>query len=400
MPANRAGAAEGGGVLTRPEVAWQAGQGQAGAGDLWYTIDLCWFGADDEGRTEQPSEQQKRRSREEGRVAKSADLNGAIILFAVVLALAIFSRYLFTTLLEMFEFFLSRSADTRLLENGIFVRVMLRYFVRLTIPPLSVAVLAALLSNLMQVGFLFTMKPLRPDFKRIAPNFGRYLKKTLFSLEAGFNLFKSWIKLFIIITVGVVNAMAQYERIINALHVPLAQSAGFLIRLSFNILLQTAIVMIVLALFDFQFQRYLHRESLKVTLQQSKQERKTQEGDPLVRNRMRQRLQAILTSNMVRNVPKADVIITNPTHYAVALEYESARMQAPTVIAKGSDVVAQRIRAVADEHNIPRIENKPLARALFHEVEIGDVIPEQFYEAVVAILAELYKLNGIPVGAV
>lgn len=375
------------------EMAWQQQ-----SNDLRYTIDLHWFAADDEGRTEQPSEQQKRRSREEGRVAKSADLNSAIILLAVIIALAIFSRYLLTTLLEMLEFFLSRSVEATLLQNGIFVRVMLRYFIRLTIPALLVAAFAALLANLMQVGFLFTTKPLRPDFKRIAPHIGRYLKRTLFSLEAGFNLFKSWVKLFIIGTVGVVNVTAQYERIVNALHVPLAQSSGFLVRLSFNILLQAAIIMLVLALFDFQFQRYLHRESTRVTPQQAKEERKMQEGDPLVRNRMRQRLQAILNSNMVRNVPNADVVITNPTHYAVALEYKNARMNAPTVIAKGSDMIAQRIRAAADEHDIPRIENKPLARALFHEVEIGDVIPEKFYEAVVTILAELYKLNGVPVG--
>ena len=365
-----------------------------------YTITLRWFASEDEGRTEPPSEQRIRRAREEeGKVAKSADLNAAVILLVSVLVLAIFSRYLLNTLLEMMQFFLGRSGEPTIIESD-FHRLLLRYFMRLALPVLIAAVVSALLSNLLQVGFLFTTKPLRPNFNRIAPKVGRYFKRVLFSAEAGFNLLKSWLKLLIIAVVGIVNVNARYSQIVNALHVPIAQSTLFLARLSFTILIQAAIIMLILALFDLQFQRFQHRESLKTTRHEAKEERKTQEGDPLIRSRMRQRFQAILNSNMVKNVPKADVVITNPTHYAIALEYKSARMDAPTVIAKGQDAIAQRIRDVAREHSIPLVENKPLARALFNEVEIGDIIPEQFYDAVVTILAELYKLNGIPVGVV
>lgn len=368
--------------------------------DQWYTIDLHWFAAEDEGRTEPPSEQKKRRSREEGKVAKSADLNAAVILLVAVVTIGVFSRYLLGVLVTMMQFFLGRSGEVALLQNGIFYRVMLLYFVRLLLPILIAVTIAALLSNLLQVGFLFTTKPIRPDLKRIAPKIGRYFKRVLFSVEAGFNLLKSWLKLFIIGVVGTVNVVVRYEHIVHSLHVPVAQSTLFVARLAFTILLQAAVIMLVLGLADLQFQRYQHRESLKVTAHESKEERKTQEGDPLVRNRMRQRLQTILNSNMVRNVPKADVVITNPTHYAIALEYQSARMDAPTVIAKGSDAIAQRIRDVARANGVSIVENKALARALFEEVEIGDVIPERFYEAVVTILAELYKLNGVPVGVV
>ena len=366
-----------------------------------YSIHLHWFAAEDEGRTEPPSEQKIRRAREEeGRVAKSADLSSAIILCATILTIGILGQYLLNALLEMMQFFLGRTSQLDLLNDGALYRLMSRYFIRMAFPVLMVAALAALIANLAQVGFLFTTKVIRPDIKKITPKIGKYLQKTLFSAEAGFNIAKSWLKLFIIAVIGTLNVFARYENIIHAVHVPVAQSAAFVARLSFSILIQSAVVLLLLSFFDVQFQRYQYQESLKMTKQEVKEEHKTQEGDPLVRNRMRQRLQAILNSNMVKNVPKADVVITNPTHYAIALEYKSIRMDAPTVIAKGSDNIAQRIRTVASEHSVPVVENKPLARALFDEVDIGDVIPEKFYEVVVTILAELYKLKGIPAGVV
>ena len=365
-----------------------------------HTMDLQWFAAEDEGRTEEPTEQKIRKAREEGKVAKSTDLNGAVVLLFAVIAMGILSRSMFNTMTEAFQFFFLRATQESVLDIFALYRILMQYFARIAIPIIIIAAAGAFLANIIQVGFLFTTKPVVPDFKRIVPHIGRFLQRTLFSAEAGFNVLKSWAKLGIIGVIGVVNVIVRYNIIISTLHAPLGQSTLFLIRLAYSILLQSAIALVVFSLFDYQFQRYKHRESLKMTRQEVKEERKQQEGDPLIRSRLRQRMQTILSGNMLRNVPRADVVITNPTHYAVALEYESSRMSAPTVIAKGADLIAQRIRSVAFDNDIPLIENKALAHSLYYEVEIGDLIPEKFYEAVVAVLAEIYKLRGVSAEAI
>ncbi|MFP4152448.1 MAG: flagellar biosynthesis protein FlhB, partial [Alkalispirochaeta sp.] len=155
-----------------------------------------------------------------------------------------------------------------------------------------------------------------------------------------------------------------------------------------------AVFLLVISLFDYLFQRHQHREQLKMTKQEVKEERKQFEGDPLIRNRLRQRMQEMMSRNIVQNVQSADVIVTNPTHFAVALQYDPDRMGAPTVTAKGQDETALRIRRIAGDAEVPIIENKPLARALYAEVEIGEQIPEKFYEAMVIVLREVYRMTG------
>jgi flagellar biosynthetic protein FlhB len=159
-------------------------------------------------------------------------------------------------------------------------------------------------------------------------------------------------------------------------------------------MVEAAIAMIIMSLPDYLFQRYQHRESLKMTKQEVKEERKTTEGDPQIRGRLRERMRDLLGQNQLQNVPEADVVVTNPTHYAIALQWDQERMVAPMVTAKGQDNIAQRIREVAKENNVPIMENKPLARALYSEVEIGDTIPERYYEVMAIILAEVYRMSG------
>jgi flagellar biosynthetic protein FlhB len=164
--------------------------------------------------------------------------------------------------------------------------------------------------------------------------------------------------------------------------------------IAFRIMVEAAIAMIIMSLPDYLFQRYQHRESLKMTKQEVKEERKTTEGDPQIRGRLRERMRDLLGQNQLQNVPEADVVVTNPTHYAIALQWDQERMVAPMVTAKGQDNIAQRIREVAKENNVPIMENKPLARALYSEVEIGDTIPERYYEVMAIILAEVYRMSG------
>jgi flagellar biosynthetic protein FlhB len=158
-------------------------------------------------------------------------------------------------------------------------------------------------------------------------------------------------------------------------------------------LIISALLLLLLSIPDFMFQRWQYRESLKMSRQEVKEERKMNEGDPLVRNRLRQRMRELMTRNMAVNVAKADVVITNPTHFAVALEWNSGTMPAPMVTAKGADETAFRIRRIANENGVPLVENRPLARALYAETEVGDIIPEAYYAIIADVLAHVYKMD-------
>jgi flagellar biosynthesis protein FlhB len=197
---------------------------------------------------------------------------------------------------------------------------------------------------------------------------------------------------------GAVNVAFRIREITATLHAPFLQSFSLIAQIAFNMLLQSAILLLVLSIFDYLFQRKQHMESLKMTRQEVKEERRTFEGDPMIKGRMRQRMNELLNRNMIQNVADADVVVTNPTHYAVAMQYDRLTMDAPTVVAKGEDNMAFRIREAASEADVPIIENKPLARALYAEVEVGDTIPEQFYEAVVIVLKQVYRMTGRAVG--
>jgi flagellar biosynthetic protein FlhB len=157
-----------------------------------------------------------------------------------------------------------------------------------------------------------------------------------------------------------------------------------------RLVIEVAAALIALAIPDYLFQRRQYMESLKMSKEEVKEERKMQEGDPLVKSRLRERMRELLLRNMAVNVPKADVVITNPTHYAIALEWDREKMPAPTVTAKGVDEVAQRIKRIAVENGVPLVENRPLARALYTDVEIGDSIPDKYYQAIAAVLAHIY----------
>lgn len=361
--------------------------------------DLQRFAAEDEGRTEDPTEAKIRKAREEGKVAKSPDITAAVVLLLPTVTIVFLAGSMWTTFLEMIRYYLSQATTADPISGGGPISGQFFMFLaRLLWPVLVVALVAAVGSNLLQVGVLFTTKPLVPDFSRIQPKFGQWLKRSLFSPEALFNVAKQLVKVAVIAVVAWLNIQAEWVHLLNLIHVSFALASETLWRIGLNIVLQCAVVMLILAIPDYLFQRYQHRESLKMSLQEVKEERKQQEGDPLIRSRLRERMREILRRNMMQNVPKADVIITNPTHFAIALQWDSATMTAPTVIAKGQDLIAQRIKEVAANAGVPLVENKPLARALYASVDIGDQIPQEYWELVSRILAEIYKLSGKAAG--
>ncbi|MDR2471257.1 MAG: flagellar biosynthesis protein FlhB [Treponema sp.] len=355
-------------------------------------MDLQWFAAEDEGRTEEPSEYKIRKAREEGRVAKSQELVGALGLLFPALTILFMGGYILRTCVEMFRFFFLRVTEFAV-GDRLAAGVFFRYFTRLALPIVISAAAAAIFSNMVQVGFLFTAKPLTPDFSKIVPRFGRYFQKTLFSMEGLFNFFKSILKMAIIGIVayvlirGKINELARLQT--ANLWLGFTTVAGLAARL----LIITALLLLILSIPDMLFQRWQFRESLKMTREEVKEERKMYEGDPQIRARIQRRMREFMGRNMAVNVAKADVVITNPTHFAVALEYDQHTMPAPLLTAKGADELAFRIRSIAGDNDVPVMENKPLARALYAEMEVGDFVPVKYHEVVSLIISRVWQLN-------
>jgi flagellar biosynthetic protein FlhB len=359
---------------------------------LW--IDLQWFAAEDEGRTEDPTEYKLRKAREEGRVAKSQELNGALVLLIPALVLVALAPGMMNTCTEMIRFFLLRSTTTEI-NDPVLAQAFLRYFIKLVLPIAASAVVAGLASNLVQNGgFIFSVKPIAINMGKISPNFPKYFKRVLFSSEGLFNLAKSLMKVGVIAFVAYLTIRGEVPRLVSMLSTSLWQAIVFVASLAARIILVSAIIFIAISVPDYVFQRRQFIESLKMTRQEIKEEYKQMEGDPLVKSRLRQRMRELLSQNMMVNVPKADVVITNPTHFAVAMQWDRSTMRAPMLTAKGADLQAQRIKQLARENDVPIVENKPLARALYAEVEIGDMIPDEYYQALAVILAKVYALDS------
>ncbi len=362
-----------------------------------FGVDLQWFAAEDEGRTEEPSEHKIRKAREEGKVARSADVSSSLVLLAGIAALGLLGQSILGSSVQMMTYFLSIAGSPNAFNGGL-MSAFMSWLAKIALPVLAIVFLVAIVGNVLQVGFLFSVKPITPDFGRVVPRFSRWLQRSFGSTEALFNLAKSLVKIVLVLAIAYVNIMGELRRLAVLSMAAFLPAIVLISQIAFRIILETAIAFLAFSALDYWFQRRQHMESLKMSKQEVKEERKMYEGDPLTRSRLRERMREIMRRTMLKAVPRADVVITNPTHYAVALEYNRALMPAPTVVAKGADVMAQKIKDVAGESGVPIMENKPLAQALFREVEIGDVIPEKFYDAMSVILAEVYKLSGKAAG--
>lgn len=358
-------------------------------------FDLQWFAnPEDEGRTEKPTERRIRKAREEGKVSKSADLTASVVLLFCVLTLALFSKYLLSQMGQVMIDSFQTATTTSLFTQPNWIATLVFQLLKILFPVLGIAFTMGILGNVVQFGFLFSSKPITPDLKKILPNFAQYFKKSFGSMEAFYNLVKSIGKVAIVGLVCFLNLAGKINRVDYTIHLSLWESFQFYASLIFTIMIESAIIFLLLSIPDFLFQRKQHLDSLKMTKYDLKQEFKESEGDPLVKNRLRERMSQILKSSQLKAVPQADVVITNPTHYAVAVKYDREKAPAPYVVAKGEDGVALHIRRIAKENQVYLVENKQLARSLYDELEVGDVIPEHYYEIMVTILTEVYRMNG------
>ena len=358
---------------------------------------LQWFAAEDEGRTHEPTEVTYRKAREEGRVAKSQELVAALGLLFPAITLIIIAPYMLRTCTEMLRFFYTRINELNPLADGMTAGLFLNYFLRLASPLLAVAVVTAVLSNVVQTGPLFTTKPLEPDFSKILPRFGRYFSR-IFSVEGLYNFFKSVVKMGIIGAVAYVIISGKFKELANLQTAGLWAAVSLVSTMAAQLLVVAALLLLVLSVPDILYQRWQFRESLKMTREAAKEELKQDEGDQQMRSRLRNRYRDLMSRNMLNAVPTADVVITNPTHYSVALlfdwsEYYAGKIDGPKVVAKGEDDLAMRIREVAKENGVPVVPHPPLTRLLYRETEVGEQIPFRYLRVVGLVLREFFLFD-------
>ncbi|MBR2362052.1 MAG: flagellar biosynthesis protein FlhB [Spirochaetaceae bacterium] len=358
-------------------------------------IHLQWFAsAEDEGRTEDPSDLKLRKAREEGRIAKSQELTGGLVLLLPVLTLILLAPWLLRGFVQIIRFYMER-CTTASPADGELMMEFLYAIVRMVLPITATAMVAAIAANVIQnKGFIFTTKTIEPKISKILPKFGEYFKKTLFSFEGAFNVVKSIVKVAVIFIAAYLLIRSEIPQLLTLMQTNFWDGVVYIADMTAKLLVITAVIFIIIAIPDYIVQRKQFMESMKMTKQEVKQEYKETEGDPLVKGKLRQYMHEMLRRNMPAAVAKSDVVITNPTHYAVAIQYDNTTMAGPMVTAKGVDSLARRIREIATENRVPLVENRPLARALYAEVEIGEMVPENYYQALAVILANVYNMKG------
>jgi len=362
--------------------------------DLDY-FDLQWFAsAEEEGRTEKASEHKLRKAREEGRVAKSQEISAALVMLFPVIALVILAPWYLKKFIEILRFFFDRCTSPEV-DLGSFAYMFFRSMITMILPLGIIAMISGVLANIVQNrGFIFSTKPISPKFSKILPKFGEYFKKTLFSGQGAFNVLKSIVKVAFLFTMAFILIKNDLPKLLTLSNVNMWQGISHVAGMVAKLLIIAALFFLVIAIPDYLVQRHQFMESMKMSKQEVKEEYKNLEGDPFVKGRIKQYIRDLMSQNMSQHVAEADVIITNPTHYAIAIKYDREIMQGPMLTAKGVDSVAHRIKEIAKEHDVEIIENKPLARALYAEVQIGDIIPEAYYQVLAIILGQVYKMRA------
>lgn len=344
-------------------------------------------------KTEQPTPQRRREARERGQVARSTDLNTAVVLLSVFIALALMADLVFSSTKQLNEGVIGSMASVRINMDTLpkYALTGLLYLARFMAPLLGVVVTLALLSNLVQVGVVFTSKPLEPDLNRINPVKGL---QRIFSIRSLVRFGMSLTKLLIIGSVLVYTAWGELGNLFSMFESDIETIISYSGYVVFLLGIRTGIVMLLIAILDYLYQRWEMERELKMTRQELKDELKRMEGDPKIRERRKALQRQLAMQRMMAAVPEAEVVITNPTELAVALGYEEDKMNAPQVLAKGADFMAARIREEAAKAGVPIVEKKPLAQAIYKACEVGDDIPPDLYQAVAEVLAYVYEISG------
>lgn len=368
---------------------------------LLIKYNLQFFAEDANGaeKSEEPTSKKLDDARKEGQVAKSQEVATAFSLMALFLILRIGYGFMGTNFQNLFsrvynnipnvartyEGYIPVELLRSLLTNAIFTMFLI------SAPFFIIAFIIAFVSDLVQVGFKPTSKPLQPKLSKLNPISGM---KKIFSTRKLFELGKSILKLVIMGAVIYSFFTGRTESLFLLYDIPLKQAIGLMGSLIIDLGIRLAAAYIVIAAIDLIYQRRKFHKDMMMTKQEVKDEYKNSEGDPAVKGAQKRRMMEASRRRMMQQLPEADVVITNPTHYAVAIKYDADENDAPIVVAKGADYLAQKIKEVARENNVEIVENKPLARMLYTNVEVGELVPPELYKAVAEVLAYVYHLQG------
>jgi flagellar biosynthetic protein FlhB len=343
-------------------------------------------------KTEAATPKRRTDARNKGTVAKSMDLNTALVLLVCMYVIKISGGFMMQGLSGILRDTLSGFGHAYITQDTVW-GLARDYGIRTLVICAPVVLSAGLVGfsvNVMQVGFHASAQSMTPDLNKMNPITGM---QKLFSTKGLVEIVKSMVKVGLVGYVVYTFLRAELPGFTKLADMSVEASASLIAVLCWRMLLKACAVMAIIAIIDYMYQRYQYEQSVKMTKQEVKDEYRLQEGDPQIKGRIRQKQRQMAKQRMMKDVPKADVIITNPTHLAVAIQYDSEQMSAPVVVAKGQRLVAQKIKEVAAANGVPIVESKPVARALYQAVEVGDRVPEELYQAVAEILAYVYRLS-------
>ncbi len=355
--------------------------------------------ADDLGeKTEEPTPKRRQEARDEGNVAKSQDFSAAILLTVGTVAI----WFAAMSMLGQGRIVLENILDGNTLIDPLrpeqawdAVKYIAAAAMRVLLPFLLVCWLAGYIGNFLQVGWLFTMKAVRPKFSKLNPLKGF---QRIFGISGLVKVTLDSLKVLIVVIVSTLTIYQYRETVILLPYLTILQSLSEIGWLLLDLAFRILAILFILGILDLVYQRWKHTKDMRMTKQQVKDEMKQSEGDPEIKRRRHQLQQQAAMQRIGSSVPKADVVVTNPEHISIAIQYDPDAMGAPRVVAKGADFLALRIRQIAMQHRIPIVERKPLARALYKDVGVGQEIPPDFYQAVAEILAYVYRLSGRKAG--
>ena len=362
-------------------------------GDLQLNYQLFAAGGDD--KTEKATPKKKSDARKKGQVFQSREMSAALILIIMIVTL----KALGSNLYGQITLYMKNAFSEYVKLTGQFdLNMVMKLFIealivlaKTVLPLLIVAALAAVIVGYAQVGYLFTFETLKVKGDRINPLSGF---KRIFSVRSLVELLKSIIKIVIVVWVAYSYLKSKTNEVIALMDADLFGILSFIGDATFNVGIKISIAMVILGFADFLYQKFDYEKNLRMTKQEVKDEYKQTEGNPEIKGKIKQKQRQMSMKRMMQDVPKADVVITNPTHFAVAIKYDLEKASAPFVIAKGQDYIALRIKQIATENKVQLVENKPLARTLYSTVDIGEAIPPELYQAVAEILAFVYKLKN------
>ncbi len=348
---------------------------------------------DKSSKTEKPTQWRLKKAKDEGNVPRSKEISEGVILLTISLMMIYYLPFIGNKIKDSFVFYYGLAGSMRLNStNFIFVmRNGLMTYVSILIPITALFIMISFITTIPQGGFFIKFKKLSLNFGRLNPVKG--IKKVLISRGTIVELIKNFIKVSIIAWIAFSTISGNFEKIMFITRNPLIIILKIIGSIAFAITFKVALFIMFLSIFDYLYQKYDYIENLKMSKKEIKEEFKQYEGDPQIKGRIRNIQFGYAMKRMMQEVPKADVVITNPTHFAVALKYDKSSMKAPELVAKGVDYIALKIKQVAKENSVPIVENPPLARRIYKDVEINETITVELYQAVAEVLAYVYKLK-------